>query len=124
MARIVVLYIALLVSSFQFRDSILDAARRNGGTAVVNIDLLSPVGELSYVTAESGVIVRGILESSSWNCISTFRNKRLAPVGPSSPRSISVGGGRYQRPAIADGRSPLNSSQKPIVSSKRMIAPP
>jgi len=55
--------LALLASLLQPPDSIVDAARRNGGSAIQNIDILAPIGELGYVTSESTLILRGIVQS-------------------------------------------------------------
>ena len=53
---------ALLLFTCQ-SPSLRDTARRNGGTAVLTIDVNAPIGELSYVIAESTVILRGVVRS-------------------------------------------------------------
>jgi hypothetical protein len=59
----VVLCFALLALPLQGRVSILDTARRNGGSVLVTVDIDSPVGVLSDVIPESDLIVRGIVQS-------------------------------------------------------------
>ena len=54
-------FLAVLAFSLQVPPSLVDTARRNGGTAVLNIDFNSPIGELRDLTAKSAVIVRGIV---------------------------------------------------------------
>jgi hypothetical protein len=61
MTKILALSFALAIVPTQERDTLLDAARRNGGRASVNIDINSPIPNLSMVTTEAALIVRGLV---------------------------------------------------------------
>jgi hypothetical protein len=61
MENLAALCMMLILHAPQERDTLLDAARRNGGKASVNIDVSSPLPDLANVATEADLILRGIV---------------------------------------------------------------